>query len=134
MPEHIRRFTDIDNVHIPCQIKTDSSAPWATTGTKTDTTYYAVGKLAFELLPILLSRLESLEGAEAHDLALCLRSHPPFYLIGDDLLGLEKAKAAQAIKGTLFFNHHQSSSKPLILKWGAQLLVNTILMHQKSSP
>ena len=64
-------------------------------------TYYEVGKLALELLPILLSRLESLEGREVHDLALCLRSHPPFYLIKHDPLELEKAKAAQAIKGFL---------------------------------
>jgi len=103
MLEPIRRFTDIANPHteLPCQIETEFSASWVTRHANTNTTYYAVGKLAFELLPTLLSRIESLEGAEAHDLALCLRSHPPFYLIEHDSLELEKAKAAQAIEGFL---------------------------------
>jgi len=102
MAEPIRRFIDIADSHteLPCEIETKFSANWVKRYTNI-TTYYAVGKLAFALLPILLSRLASLEGAEAHDLALCLQSHPPFYLIEDDSLGLEKAKAAQAIKGFL---------------------------------
>ena len=108
MPEPIRRFIDIANssTNFPYTIsELEFSALWHAmpcgTNTHINNTYYAVGKLALELLPILLLRIESPEGAEAHDLALCLRSHPPFYLIEDDSLELEKAKAAQAIKGFL---------------------------------
>ena len=96
MLEPIRRFTDIANPHTELPLYLPASWTWDLRDTPTY--YYAVGKLAFKLLPILLSRLESLEGAEVHDLALCLQSHPPFYLIEDDSLELEKAKAAQAIK------------------------------------
>ena len=32
-----------------------------------------------------------------HDVAACLRNHPPFNLIKNDPLELEKVKAAQAI-------------------------------------
>ena len=36
-----------------------------------------------------------------HELTTCLRSHPPFYLIKNDPLELEKVKAAQAIEDFL---------------------------------
>jgi len=62
------------------------------------TIYYQVGKLAFDLLPILLSRIKALGGSQVHRVTHSLRSHPPFYLIKDDSLQLEKVKAAQAIE------------------------------------
>jgi len=58
-------------------------------------TYYGVGKLAFDLLPILLSKIKGLAVSQVHDILLAL---PFFYLIKDDPLGLEKIKATQAIK------------------------------------
>jgi hypothetical protein len=60
-------------------------------------TYYDVGKLAFNLLPILLSRIKALGGSQVHEVTALLRSYPAFYLIKNDPLGLEKVKAAQAI-------------------------------------
>jgi hypothetical protein len=62
------------------------------------TTYYEVGKLAFNLLPILLSRIKALGGSKMHEVTAFLRSHPPFYLIENDPLELEKVKATQAIE------------------------------------
>jgi hypothetical protein len=59
------------------------------------TTYYEVGRLAFDLLPILLSRIEGTAVSQVHDILLGL---PTFYLIKNDPLGLEKVKAAQAIE------------------------------------
>jgi len=59
--------------------------------------YYEVGKLAFVLLPILLSRIKPL-GEMVHNFTAFLRSHPPFYLIENDPLELEKVKATQAIE------------------------------------
>ena len=61
-------------------------------------TYYEVGRLAFDFLPILLSRIKSLGGSNLHDVTPFLRSHPPFHLIKNDPLELEKVKAAQAIE------------------------------------
>jgi hypothetical protein len=61
------------------------------------TSYYEVGKLAFDLLPILLSRIEAL-GGRVHEVTAFLRSHPAFYLIKNDPLELEKVKATQAIE------------------------------------
>jgi len=96
----IRNFVDIANPHTKVLLtETKFSRPWNERRRKNlNATYYEVGKLALELLPILLSRLKALEGPEAHDITVCLRSHPPFYLITNDPLKLEKAKAAQAIE------------------------------------
>jgi len=104
MPEPvIRPFVDIANPHteLPLSKPYFSKPLFASRHENKNMTYYEVGKLAFELLPILLSRIEALEGPGTHDITVCLRSHPPFYLIKNDLLQLEKAKAAQAIEGFL---------------------------------
>jgi len=94
----IRRFIDVANLHTKLPFTaTELSKLWLVSSHK-NTTCYAVGKLAFELLPILLSRIKPLESSEAHDVTVCLRTHPPFYLIKNDPLELEKAKAAQAIE------------------------------------
>ena len=61
-------------------------------------TYYEVGKLAFNILPILLSTIQELGGSRAHEVTAFLQSHPPFYLIKNDPLELEKVKATQAIE------------------------------------
>jgi hypothetical protein len=63
-----------------------------------NTTDYQVGKLAFDLLPILLSRINALGGSKVHELTAFLRNHPPFYLIKNDPLELKKVKATQAIE------------------------------------
>ena len=61
--------------------------------------YYEVGKLAFALLLILLSRIEALGlGGKVHKFTAFLRSQPPFYLIKNDPLKSEKIKATQAIQ------------------------------------
>ena len=91
----IRRFVDIANRHTELPLTTTDVPKLRFVK---NTSYYAVGKLAFELLPILLSKIELLESPEAHDFTACLRSHPPFYLIKNDPLESEKAKAAQAIE------------------------------------
>jgi len=103
MAELIRRFVDILSVHTKLPFtEPDYPRPSSlSTYESTNTTCYEVGKLAFELLPILLSRIEPLEGPEAHDVTVSLRSHPPFYLMKNDPLKLEKAKGAQAIEGFL---------------------------------
>jgi hypothetical protein len=84
----IRRFVDIADLHTKVIFNGFI-------------TCYEVGKLAFDLLPIVLSRFEALEGPEAHEVTVCLRSHPPFYLIKNDSLESEKVKAAQAIEDFL---------------------------------
>ena len=61
-------------------------------------TYYEVGKLAFKLLPISLSRIQVVGRSKVHEVTALLRSHPPFYLIKNDPRELEKVKAAQAIE------------------------------------
>jgi len=61
-------------------------------------TCYEVGKLALNLLPILLSRIETLGRFKSHEVTVFLRSHPPFHLLENDRLELEKTKAAQAIQ------------------------------------
>ena len=61
------------------------------------TIYYQVGKLAFDLLPILLSRIEAL-GGKVQEVTAFLRNHPPFSLIENDPLELEKVKATQIIE------------------------------------
>jgi len=66
-----------------------------------DTTYYEVGKLAFNLLLILFSRIKALSGSKVHEIAVFLQSQPPFYLIKDDPLEWQKIKAAQAIEDFL---------------------------------
>ena len=79
-----RRFIDISNVNtrIPPMFM--------------NMTYYEVGKLAFDLLPILLSRID--RGPAVSQLHNILLYSPPFHLIKDDPLGLEKVKVTQAIK------------------------------------
>ena len=79
---HSRRFIDIVDIH--------TTIPrWF------DMTYYKVGKLAFDLLPILLSRIKGPAASQLHNVLLDL---PIFDLIRDDPLGSEKVKAMQAIK------------------------------------
>jgi hypothetical protein len=81
-----RRFTDIVDVHtlIPYEFE--------------HLTYYGVGKLAFNLLPILLPRITALGDSTPHEFAAFLRGFPPFSLIKKDPLELEKVKAMQAIE------------------------------------
>ena len=62
------------------------------------TTYYEVGKLAFNLLLILLSRIKALRGSQVHEVTVLLQSHPALHLINNDPLELEKVKVAQAIE------------------------------------
>jgi hypothetical protein len=81
-----RCFTDIADVHTTIPFEFES------------TTYYRVGKLAFNLFPILLSRIQALGGSRVHTVTVFLWSHPPFYLIENDPLELEKVKATQAIE------------------------------------
>jgi len=63
-----------------------------------EVTNYEVGKLALNLLPILLSRIKTLGQIDAQVVAVLLRRHPPPHLLGNDPLELEKVKAAQAIQ------------------------------------
>ena len=65
---------------------------------KERTTYYEVGKLALNLLPILLSRIKALGEKQVHEVMGLLRSHPAFNLIKNDSLELEKVKATKAIE------------------------------------
>jgi len=58
-------------------------------------TYYEVEKLAFDLLPILLSRIDGPAVSKVHDILL---DFPAFYWIRDDPLGSEKVKATHAIE------------------------------------
>jgi hypothetical protein len=58
-------------------------------------TYYKVGRLAFNLLPILLSRIQGSAVSRVRDILLGL---PTFHLIQDDPLRSEKVKAMQAIE------------------------------------
>jgi hypothetical protein len=81
-----RRFIDIFDVHT--KISDAFTSP----------TYYGVGKLAFNLLPILLSRIQALGRSGVHEVTAILRNHPPFHLIKNDPLELEKVKATQAIE------------------------------------
>jgi hypothetical protein len=81
-----RRFIDIFDVHT--KISDAFTSP----------TYYGVGKLAFNLLPILLSKIQALGGPQVHEVTAFLQNHPPFYLIKNDPLELEKVKATQAIE------------------------------------
>ena len=62
-----------------------------------ETTYYLVGKLALNILPILLSEIKAVGGSEVHEVTVLLRSCPAFYLIKKDPLELQKVKAMQAI-------------------------------------
>jgi hypothetical protein len=81
-----RRFIDIFDVHT------------LTPPVYLNETYYEVGKLAFNLLPILLSRITALGGSTLHEFAAFLQGHPPYYLIKNDPLELEKVKVTQAIE------------------------------------
>ena len=81
-----RRFTDIVDIHTPIPEAYGAS-------------YYDAGKLAFILLPILLSRIDiEALGEKAHEFTAFLRRHPPFYSIKNDPLESEKVKASQAIE------------------------------------
>jgi hypothetical protein len=80
-----RCFIDICDVHTVISVRMN-------------VTCYEVGKLAFNLLPILLSRIKALGGSRAPEVTAFLRSHPPFNLIKNDPLELEKVKVAQAIE------------------------------------
>ena len=79
---HSRCFTDIVDINTP--IRQESL-----------NTYYKIGKLAFDLLPILLSRIQGPAVSQVQDILLGL---PTFDLIQSDPLGLQKVKATQAIK------------------------------------
>jgi hypothetical protein len=81
-----RCFTDIADIHTEIPYAFESP------------TYYGLGKLAFNVLPILLSRITALGGSTPHEFATFLRGHPPFHLIKNDPLELEKVKAMQAIE------------------------------------
>ena len=61
-------------------------------------TYYDVGKLAFNLLPTLLSRIRALGGLKTHEITDFLQSQPPFSLLENDPLESQKVKAMQAIE------------------------------------
>jgi len=63
--------------------------------------YDEVEKLALDLLPILLSRIKTLGGSQACKIAVFLQSQPPFSLIENDPLEVQKAKATQAIEDFL---------------------------------
>ena len=65
---HSRRFTDIVNVNW-IQLADSNSER---------TRYYDVGKLAFNLLPILLSRIKALGGSQVHEVTILLLIHPAF--------------------------------------------------------
>jgi len=80
---HSRRFTDIADIHTLVPLV------WGTS-------YYEVGKLAFDLLPILLSRIEG--PAVSWELHALLLRLSPFDLIKNDPLGLEKVKVVQAVE------------------------------------
>ena len=86
----IRDFTDI------VDLSTHTHGQWP--GLPTKVTYYEVGKLAFDLLPILLSRIAALGGLGVQEILVILQSHPPFHLIKNDPLELEKVKTAQVIE------------------------------------
>jgi len=88
-----QHFIDIDNIH--CRILDYEKRGWSAGVRQKDITYYKVGKLVFNLLPILLSKLE---GSAVQVISIPLRTHPTFRLIKNDPLEFEKAKAAQAIK------------------------------------
>jgi len=81
---HSRRFVNIVDIHtlIP-------------PGNSEGMSYYKVGKLAFDLLPILLSRIKGPAGSQMYNILLWLR---PFYIINDDPLVWEKVNVTQAIK------------------------------------
>ena len=82
---HSRRFIDIVHIYIPIPLQR--------------TTYYKVGKLTFNLLPILLSRIKALgEPRQVYEVAVLLESLPAFHFIQNDPLELQKVKAIQAIE------------------------------------
>ena len=99
MPIHmldsaIRDFIDIVDLSIPAR------GHWPGLGLK-EVTYYEVGKLAFDLLSIFLSRLEALAVSGVQEISTLLRRHPPFRLLTNGPLELEKVKTAQAIENFL---------------------------------
>jgi hypothetical protein len=80
-----RRFIDIVDIHTTIRYMDN-------------TTYYGVGKLAFNILPILISRIQALGGSWVHELTGFLQSYVPLHLIKNDPLELEKFKVARAIE------------------------------------
>ena len=62
--------------------------------------YYEIGKLALNLLPISLSRVEASRKSKVHTVMVSRRRRlrVAFYLIEDDPLEFEKVKAAQAVE------------------------------------
>jgi hypothetical protein len=92
-----RRFTDSVDVHTPIKLVHRNTTPLQVI--VTSMTYYEVGKLAFNLLPILLSRIKALGSSwQAHEVTVLLQNHPAFHLIKSDPLEFQKVKAMQAIE------------------------------------
>jgi len=83
----IRRFIDFPLLRVDWEALVLNGVTW-----------YEAGKLALNLLPILLSRIKSLGQLEAQAVAVFLRRYPPFNLLENDRLEPEKIKAAQAIQ------------------------------------
>ena len=83
-----RRFIDIVDIHTPILLEEGM-------------THYKACKLAFNLLPILLSRINALGGSQVHEVIVLLRGHPGFYSVKNDLLKFEKFKAAHAVEDFL---------------------------------
>jgi hypothetical protein len=109
----MRRFIDIDDINnrIPLPVVIPIARPkfkhiryhqeipdFVDLPGPKNVTSYKVVKLAFDLLPILLARLKALGGLRAQEIAIFMRSHPPFYSKKGDLLELEKIKTAQAVE------------------------------------
>ena len=68
----LRRFVDIANLDTEISfLEKGLSTIWPMSRHR-NTTCYEVGKLAFDLLPVLLSRIEPLESPEVHDVTVCL--------------------------------------------------------------
>jgi hypothetical protein len=67
-------------------------------------TYYEIGRLGFDLLPLLLPRIQGPAVSHMHDILLGLptfyliQDYPTFYLRQDNPLGSEMVKAMQAIE------------------------------------
>ena len=83
----IRRFIDFPMINVDWEALVLNGVTW-----------YEAGKLALNLLPILLSRIKTLGQLEVQAVAIFLRRYPPFHLLENDRLELEKIKAAQAIQ------------------------------------
>ena len=93
-----RRFIDIVHIHVLIPREDDQSE-----ALEDGTSFYEVGKLALNLLPILLSRIKALGGSQVHEVTVLLRNHPAFFcwIKLNDPLEFEKVKAARAIEDFL---------------------------------